>query len=363
MSTIANQYRPDYAVPPGWLLAERLEIWEMSQAEFARRCGRSPKLISQIIAGEAPIEPATALQFEKVSGVDARIWLGIESAFQLQRERELERKRNAERVEWVKQYPITELVNRGYLNQADSWEEKVSNLLVFFGVASVEAWQHKQNSIAVAYRHSLAFDSNEAALATWLRLGEITAKEINCSDYSESLFRHSLSRVRELTASPSTSTLCEVISLCKDSGVALTIIKPMPKTALSGIARWLTPRKALIQLSACHMSDDHLWFSFFHEAAHILLHSKKDIFVHESKDKVSEADQEADKWASNFLIPQADWDEFVSQSGFSESRVRNFASEQGIAVGIVVGRLQHEGLLTWNSHLNGLKKRLRWKEE
>ena len=62
MATADNQYRPDYAVPPGWVLEERLESQGMSQAEFARRCGRSPKLISEIIAGKAPLEPQTALQ-------------------------------------------------------------------------------------------------------------------------------------------------------------------------------------------------------------------------------------------------------------------------------------------------------------
>ena len=72
-------YKPDYAVPPGWILEERLELREWSQAEFARRCGRSAKLISEIVAGKAPIEPDTALQFENVLDLDADVWLNLES--------------------------------------------------------------------------------------------------------------------------------------------------------------------------------------------------------------------------------------------------------------------------------------------
>ncbi len=87
MATAINQYRPDYAVPPGWVLEERLEVQGISHAEFARRCGRSAKLISEIIAGKAPLEPETALQFEKVLGVDASIWLGIEADYQRHRAR------------------------------------------------------------------------------------------------------------------------------------------------------------------------------------------------------------------------------------------------------------------------------------
>ena len=54
----------------------------LSQAELARRCGRSARLISEIIAGKAPVEPGTALQFERVLGLDAGIWLGIEARYQ-----------------------------------------------------------------------------------------------------------------------------------------------------------------------------------------------------------------------------------------------------------------------------------------
>ena len=93
MTTKTNQYHPDYAVPPGAILEECLETHGISPAEFARRCGRSAKLISDIIAGKAPVAPETAREFEKVSGVDADIWLGIETDYQLYRARERKTKK------------------------------------------------------------------------------------------------------------------------------------------------------------------------------------------------------------------------------------------------------------------------------
>ena len=80
-------YEPDYAVPPEWILEEHLESRGLSHAAFARRCECSPKLIGEIVAGEAPVEPGTALQFEKVLGLDADIWLGIESDYRLHKAR------------------------------------------------------------------------------------------------------------------------------------------------------------------------------------------------------------------------------------------------------------------------------------
>ncbi len=361
MAAVTYSYQPDYAVFPGEILEEYLEVRGMSQAELARRCDRSPKLISQVLSGDAPVEPATALQLERVLGLDARVWLGIESDYRLHRQREMERQKLSESIEWAKQFPVADLVKRGFLTSAGIDEDMVVSLCSFFGVASVNAWRNNREKLQGAFRHSPTFDSNEAALFTWLRLGELAVKDFEYADYDEVRFRQSLSQIRKLTAETSVETLGKVSGLCRESGVALTIVKPLPGTALSGVSRWLSPGRPLIQLSARHLSDDHLWFSFFHEAAHILIHGKRDIFLHDKSNRVTEADTEADQWAANFLIPRKNWEQFVSVKQFSESAVIEFAQEQGIASGIVVGRLQHEKLLPWN-RLNHLKMNLRWQE-
>lgn len=83
MTHETNTFRPDYAPAPGVLLREYLETRGLSQAEFARRCGRSPKLISEILSAKAPILPRTALAFERVLGLDASVWLGLETDYRL----------------------------------------------------------------------------------------------------------------------------------------------------------------------------------------------------------------------------------------------------------------------------------------
>ena len=361
MTTAANRYQPDYAIHPGIILAERLEALDMSQAEAARRCGRSPKLISQIITGKAPIETTTALQFEKVLGLDASIWLGVESDYRLHLEREAEAQRARESIAWAKRFPIKELVKRGCISMSAANDNAVDALLSFFGVASIEAWQSKQGQARVAYRHSPSFKSDQFALATWLRLGELQAERTECADYRESAFKQALKNIRRLTATPSTGLLDEVQRLCLELGVVLALVKPLPRTALSGGAWWVSPRKAVIQLSSRHMRDDHLWFSLFHEAAHIVLHGKRKIFIHETTMYTTKDEAQANEWAADFLVPQLDWEQFTVAANFSRNHVLQFAVEQGIAPGIVVGRLQHEKLIRWNV-LNDLRKPLKWNE-
>src|SRR5439155_25054535 len=117
-----------------------------------------------------------------------------------------------------------------------------------------------------------------------------------------------LAEIRDLTMWDDVGTAADrLVELCASAGVAVVFVGEIGKTRASGAARWLTPTKALIQLSLRHKSDDHLWFSFFHEAAHILLHSKKETFIHEGQNgphPVEELELEADAFATNGLIPR-----------------------------------------------------------
>ena len=357
-----NTYRPDYAVSPGSVLEERLAAHDISQAEFARRCGRSPKLISDLIAGKAPVEPKTAIQFEKVLGVDADIWLGIEKDYRLHQTRVADAREAEAASAWSETFPIKELARRGVIRKPSTGGEAVSELLSFFGMASVEAWRIKHHGTNVAYRHSPSFESDPPALAVWLRLAEIDAAKQACSDYRESEFRKALRRVRRLTREPVPESLEETRKLCNNAGVAFILVKPLSKTRLSGAAWWLSPRKPVIALSACHKTDDHLWFSLFHEAAHILLHSKKNVFLDGTNGGEDDIETEANEWAANFLVPHAHLQRFIVAGEYDGAAIRRFAEEHGIAPGIVVGSLQHREILPWN-RLNNLKARLQWADE
>ena len=117
--------------------------------------------------------------------------------------------------------------------------------------------------------------------------------------------------------------------------------------------------KAIIQLSLRYKSDDHLWFTFFHEAGHISLHGKREVFLEDGETK-TEKEQQADRFAANLLIPPSEFARFKpAGKHYSKTDVVKFADRIGLAPGIVVGRLQREELLPY-SHLNGLKRRLVW---
>jgi addiction module HigA family antidote len=362
MSSIRYRYDPDHVAPPGALVAEYLQAHEMSARELARRCGRSAKLIVEILGGKAPLEPETALQFERVLGLDATIWLNLEAAYRLHLARQQDDRQLAKHHVWIKDFPLGELQSRGFLTKSDDEADRVRQFIQFFGVGSVHACRERFSEMAeVAYRHSPSFKSSKEALLVWLRIGEIEAQNIETKDYDKNAFVEVLRDIRTLTVKPIEEFAPKISRLCANAGVAFVIVRPIRQLALSGISRWLTPRKALIQQTLRHLTNDHFWFTFFHEAAHLLLHSRKSVFLdnEDSGNADPDDEREANEWAANFLIPDAIMNRWISRSSLKEEDVRKFAQEQQIHPGIVVGQLQHRGLIGYHQ-LNKLRDRFAW---
>jgi HTH-type transcriptional regulator / antitoxin HigA len=187
--------------------------------------------------------------------------------------------------------------------------------LQFFGLASAEACREYFSTLALSYRHSPSFSSEQNALFSWLRLGELEAEKIPSHDYDRTVFLDALKTIRTLTTKPIEEFYALIRGHCAAAGVAFVILPPLDGLALSGISRWLTPRKAIIQQTLRHMSNDHFWFTLFHEAANLLLHSRKSIFVDGQKvaNSQSKEEDEANQWATAFLISSQAMAHFVSK--------------------------------------------------
>lgn len=359
-------YNPDHAAPPGQLIQEYLETLDISARELARRCGRSGKLVAEIVSGKAPVEPETALQLERVLGLPATIWINMEAAYQLNAARQAEKKNLAVSYDWAKSFPLKELADRSLISRHQDRASQVQDLLTFFGVGSVKACEERiQDLLAVDYRTSPTFSNSVEALAAWLRIGEREALGCDAAEYNRDHFLMALKEIRHLTTGTLDKTLPTIKQKCAEAGVVFVLEQPLSKVRVSGISRWLSPRKALIQQTFRYKSDDHFWFTFFHECAHLLLHSRKSIFIDMTQGPGSadpKQEAEANVWASEFLIPHKQMKKFLSGFKGDEDAVVKFAADCGVAPGIVVGQLQHRKAIGFNA-LNHLKVRYEFKSE
>jgi len=350
-----NEYFPNYASPPGDTLLEIIEDLGMTQAELADRTGRPKKTINEIIKGKAAITPETALQFERVLGVPAHLWNQREKYYRELLAQQEERERLEKQLAWLKKFPLKEMVKRGWLESYKDSVDQMCEVLRFFGIASPEQWQ----ATSAAFRQTKAFTVHEGAVAAWLRRGELLAQQLPTEPYKPRLFRATLAQLRALTKEPPKTFVPQLTVKCAASGVAVVFVPELPGARVSGATRWLTPTKALLQLSFRYQTADQVWFSFFHEAGHILLHGKRLVFLEtEAQAEQEEKEAEANRFAADLLIPPAQWQTFLTTQDYSsKAAICSFATALDLAPGIVVGRLQHEKLLPFASH-NDLKQRL-----
>ena len=189
-----------------------------------------------------------------------------------------------------------------------------------------------------------------------MRLGEIEAKKQRVPAFDKNVFKQVLVNLRGAMELPPAELKKRLIEECRGAGVAVVFVKGLPGTPVHGAVRWAgdTP---VIQLSCRYKVEDIFWFTFFHEAGHVMLHGKRDVFLEENGGG-GDKEQEADAFARAHLIPESQWRKFVIERSFSESDIRAFAGTLGISPGIVVGRLHHEKKLH-RSRLNHLLTTIR----
>jgi HTH-type transcriptional regulator/antitoxin HigA len=348
-----HRFKPDYTVPPGRTLRSRLKQISVSQAELAARTGLSTKHVNQIMQGIAPITAETALVLERVTSTPAAVWNRLEADYREGLLRTHPPKLSAADRSWIAKFPVREMQRRGVLRAGD--DSVFEGLLSYFGVADRSAWERIWGRPAAALKQSKAFCSEPGAVAAWLRLGELRAREADAAPYDTRTFRRALERVRGLTRANDFSD--ELLAICGEAGVVVVLVPEIGECRVSGAAWWLNAERAVIQLTDRYKHEDNFWFAFFHEAGHVLLHSKKQKFVDDGVQAAGlEIEDEANNFAADTLIPPTAAKLLPSLR--SDRDVELFAAEIGISPGVVVGRLHNDALWDWKRG-NHLRRKLR----
>jgi len=255
------------------------------------------------------------------------------------------------------------MITLGWVRRASEPVQQVRLLLSFFAVSSVEQWRLRYQEQLAAYRLPQKFAPTIFSLTAWLREGERRAQDCECRPFNLTAFRRALDEARRLTRETDPDVFVSHLGrLGADCGVVILFVQELKGSRACGATRWLNPQRALMQLSLRYKSNDQLWFTFFHEAGHVVLHGKREAFVEvwggSSGSKARE--DEANRFAADHLIPPSEMERLLQQRPLSREAVVSFAEEVGIAPGIVVGRLQHDKHIPY-THLNDLKVRYRWK--
>lgn len=370
MTELSAPFAPDWVSPPGDTILDIAEERGWTQVELAQRLGYSEKHMSQLINGKVPITFDAAQRLERVVGSTINFWVALEANYQKHKARLEAADRHAGWVPWLEELPLKELMACGAIpKQRLNSKNKpavVESCLRFFGVATPDEWRIHYGGMQVAFRRSRAEQSDVGAISAWLRLGEQQAEKLDGPKYDKARFEKALHTIRGLTSEQPEIFEPQMRKLLHEAGVLLVLVPAIPRAHVSGVARWLSPTRPLIQLSLYGKTNDKFWFSFFHEAAHILLHAnskeeKKSIFLDDPNAAHTDdpREHEANEWSRNWLIPSQHLQSLASLK--TKAAVIDFAQRIGVHPGIVVGRLQHDKLID-PSWMNDLKQSFRFKE-
>lgn len=327
---------PDYAVSPGDHIEEWLDDQDINAAELARRLDVTPKHVSELLSGKAPLSATVSLGLERVTGIPARIWNRFEAGYREDLARLAETDKLAAQYEHAKFLPLAYLRKWKFISApARDKAGTVREVLAIFGIAHLDAFDATWIHGKVAYRKATLASGKVYERATWLALGERHAGLDKIGDYDKAALEALLPQLRTLTAHPNPVEAIDVATeLLRGVGVALCLIPPIPGFGVHGATRWISGHP-VVQLSVRGKKDDQLWFTLFHELGHVLLHSHKAVFLQGAGDQ---AEAEADAFASSTLVPEHYRDRLPN--GRNIGAVRELAAELGIAPSIVLGQAQ-----------------------
>lgn len=357
--TELQTFSPDWVSPPGETIHDLLAERSWTQKEFAERMDVTQKHVGDLVGGRASISADMAERLERTLGAPATFWLNREARYRQALEHRAQLDALASHSDWLKSLPLNWLTRNQLVRKCSHKGQQVLECLRFFDVASVDAFHaHFGGRYGVAFRESGAFNKEFPAVVTWVHLVERRAQEIRTAPFCARTLKETLPALRALTLETDPRKFVpELQRLCAAAGVAIVIEPTPPKCPVHGFARWQESKRALVGLSLRYLRNDLLWFAFFHEVGHLLLHGKRMVFLENIKGLPPEVEADADRFAANTLIPPSAAKRLAALR--SADDIVAFAEEIGIHPGIVVGRLQHEKLVPFNHH-NNLKAKYKW---
>jgi len=315
-----------------------------------------PGFVDALLEGREAITLGLARRLQSTVGGSVEFWMTRDRQYRddVMRLREMG-------LPWLLEFPLEDMSRLGWIPADPPEGFEVEMLLRYFAVPSVPVWRARYASVlqAAFFRTSPTFKSSAGATAAWLRQGEIKAGSIECGAWNPEALRHALVQLRALTRVRDPERFIPRLrAAAAECGVAVVVLQAPSGCRASGAIRWLADDKALVLLSARHLTDDHFWFTFYHECAHLLLHQQTRIFLDEDEDSTSAVENEANVFAAETLVPPQFCDA-VAHVRLETFAVVRLATEMDISPGILVAQLQRMNRLPQN-HLNRLKRGYRW---
>lgn len=342
--------------PPGEFIKDELEARGWTQLDLAQIMGRDPVQVSLIVNGKQALTPETATQLGDAFGTGGQFWMNLETAYRMS---QVEPKESpvARRAVLYAQFPVREMVKRGWVEYSDNIEVLEKRFCDFFEISSLDeaprlahAARKSTSGPVTTPQTAWMFRVKQIAKAVWA--SAFSARSLNQCFAALSLMRKNREDVRR------------VPQVLADHGIRLVIVEPLPGTRIDGVTVWLDKKSPVIALSFRFDRIDWFWHTLSHEMFHV---KKGDgmrepildtDLVGENEASQSETERAIDAEACNFLVTSRDLNRFIARTGpyYSKYKISLFAERINVHPGIIVGQLQHRKEMSYSYNREMLPK-------
>ena len=289
---------------PGETMLELAGDRGWRQAELAERLGYTAKHVSLLVNGKAPLTDETALRLARVLGGSPEFWLQREARYRARLAVRDERKQQMQWTAWLRELPVEDLRRHGAVHSVTGGGhdvERVGEALKFFAVGSPQAWRAHLNRLRDSCEGPRMSSSELAALALWLRLGEIEAAKRENRKYDGSRFRRALQEAQRLVGGRLERVADELQGLYAAAGADLVFISAPAGLQLKSVTRWISGRPLLL-VGPQQGARESAWHSLFQASGHVLLHRRSRLYCEAAgAGSASGEAGEASHWADQFL--------------------------------------------------------------
>ena len=348
------EYKDSLAFHPGYYIEEIVEEMGITQEDFAKRLGTTPKNLSLLIRGKQSLSVDMAMKLSKLLGTSMQYWLNLQNAYDMV----LARIRSDEELEREKE--VLKLLGYSYFKNnfklpdlPRMLDKQVIQVRSLLHVASLTVLANRD--MAVNFRSSTG-ELDQKAIAAANAMVQIAANEaIDCKapQFDKKKFDEAVEFA--LTQTTNHDGFYPLIrNKFLDAGVVLVVLPNLPGSKTNGATKKIG-KSIMMMVNDRRLYSDTFWFTLLHEVGHIVNGDFGISFESETGD----IEKAADTYAENKLIEPNAYASFLrrSQGYFTEASIRAFACSINRDPGIVLGRLENDKHIAHNNGFKSLHRR------
>ena len=317
-----NQAVPFEATHVGEVIKDELAARNMKQSELSELTGIQKSILNDVIKGKRSLTPEMALLLENALGISATFLMNIQTQYELdcakQSERVVLQTKMLEIWNVLKEQVSTQFFRKVGIIKGNIIEDvkrifevfAVDNLDDFFGLKA------KEMELPYYYRKSEKVTTNPVDVLSWKYYCYYLSKnDESVLGNFDKINVDSLTKELNNVFKENSKTVKKTGEVLNKYGVRFMVVKKVGQVPVDGMSFWIGDNPTIVVTERI-ASIDNFAFTTLHEVGHVYNHLTKDgkAMINLLDEKEDSEESEADIFALNAVIPNADWKKFLTKT-------------------------------------------------